>query len=185
MLRSRTVVLAAALILAPLGAKAADLVLSWHKAHHAQEDEALAEVVAAFQQETGKQVEINLVPLAEQPPQIEAALKVGRPPDVAFGFWLDTYIPKWALEDRLVDLTNTVGSFSNMFDPAQLDRAMLLNAKTGQKALYGVPMGQISNYIHVWKSLLEQAGFSAEDIPKESQISRMSRMSGDAVARFC
>ncbi len=66
-----------------------------------------------------------------------------------------------------MDLTDTVGSFSNLFDPDQLDRAMLLNAKTGQRALYGLPMGQIMNNIHVWKSLLEQAGFTLEDIPKE------------------
>jgi multiple sugar transport system substrate-binding protein len=105
--------------------------------------------------------------MAEQPRHVETALEAGHPPDIAFGFHLRTYIPRWALEDRLVDLTDTVGSFSNMFDPVQLDRAMLLNAETGQKALYGLPMGQISNYIHVWKSLLEQAGFTLEDIPKE------------------
>ena len=166
-MRARAVVLAVAIVMAPLGVSAADLVVSWHKAHHAEEDEALAEVVAAFEQETGKQVEITFVPLAEQPPQIEAALEAGRPPDVAFGFWLDTYIPKWALEDRLVDLTDTVGHFSDLFDPNQLDRAVLLNGRTGQRALYGLPMGQISNYIHVWESLLGRAGFSLEDIPKE------------------
>jgi ABC-type glycerol-3-phosphate transport system substrate-binding protein len=119
----------------PLGVRAADLVVSWQKAHHPREDEALAEIIAAFEQDTGKQVEVTLLAMAEQPPQIEAALEANRPPDVAFGFWLSSYIPEWALEDRLVDLTDTVGSFSNMFDPAQLNRAMLLNAKTGQKAL--------------------------------------------------
>src|SRR5262245_56742048 len=103
------------------------------------------EVVAAFEQDTGKQVEVILVPLEEQPSRIEAALEAGRPPGIAFGFWLDTYIPKWALEDRLVDLSDTVGHFSDLFDPNQLDRAMLLNAKTGERALYGLPMGQISN----------------------------------------
>jgi multiple sugar transport system substrate-binding protein len=105
--------------------------------------------------------------LAEQPPHIEAALEAGRPPDVAFGFWLISYIPRWAFEDRLVDLTDTVGHFSDLFDPNQLDRAMLLNARTGQKALYGLPMGQIRNYIHVWNSLLERAGYTIDDIPKE------------------
>jgi multiple sugar transport system substrate-binding protein len=44
---------------------------------------------------------------------------------------------------------------------------VLLNANTGQKALYALPMGRISNYVHVWKSLLEQAGFTLDDIPKE------------------
>jgi multiple sugar transport system substrate-binding protein len=154
-------------VLVPLGARAADLVVSWHQAHHTEEDAALAEVVAAFEQKTGKQVEITFLPMAEQPPHIQAALEAGHPPDVAFGFWLDNYIPKWALEDRLVDLTDTVGHFSDLFDPKQLDRAVLLNARTGQRALYGLPMGQISNYIHVWNSLLEPAGFTLADIPKE------------------
>jgi hypothetical protein len=44
-----------------------------------------------------------------------------------------------------VDLTDTVGHFSDLFDPNQLDRAVLLNARNGKRALYGLPMGQISN----------------------------------------
>jgi multiple sugar transport system substrate-binding protein len=66
-----------------------------------------------------------------------------------------------------LDLTDSIGHFSDLFDPNQLDRAMLLNARTGQRALYGLPMGQISNYVHVWESLLERAGFSLDDIPKQ------------------
>jgi multiple sugar transport system substrate-binding protein len=166
-MRSGAIVLAVALVIAPIAARCADLVLSWHKAHHAEEDAALMEVVAAFEQDTGKQVEVTLVPLEEQPSKIEAGFEAGQPPDIAFGFWLITYIPKWAYEDRLVDLRDTVGSFTNMFDPAQVDRAMLLNARTGQKGMYGLPMGQINNYAHVWTSLLERAGFSLDDIPKE------------------
>ena len=166
-MRRRAFIIAALFTMAPLGVSAADLVVSWQQAHHAQEDEALAEVIAAFEQETGKQVELTLLPMAEQPPHIEVALDAGHPPDVAFGFWLSTYIPRWSFEDRLVDLTDTIGHFSDLFDPHQLDRAMLLNARTGQKALYGLPMGQISNYVHVWKSLLERAGLSLADIPKK------------------
>jgi multiple sugar transport system substrate-binding protein len=153
--------------MAPLGAQAADLVVWWDEGFYPQADQALAEVVAAFEQETGKQVEVTRLPLSELPPKIEIALEAGQPPDFAFGFWLNSYIPAWALEDRLVDLTDTVGHFSDMFDPTQLDRAMLLNARTGRRALYGLPMGQDSHYIHVWTSLLERAGLSLDDIPKE------------------
>jgi multiple sugar transport system substrate-binding protein len=159
--------LAAMVLLTSPGARAADLVLSWQEGFYPQEDAALAEVIATFEKETGKQVEVTRLPLPEQPPKIKAMLEAGHPPDFAFGFWLVDKIPRWALEDRLIDLTDTIGAFSDMFDPAQLDRAMLLNAKTGRKALYGLPMGQIRNHIHVWKSLLEQAGFSLDDIPKE------------------
>ena len=44
---------------------------------------------------------------------------------------------------------------------------MLLNQKTRQRDLYGLPIGRVTNHVHVWKSLLEQAGFTVEDIPKE------------------
>jgi multiple sugar transport system substrate-binding protein len=30
-----------------------------------------------------------------------------------------------------------------------------------------VPIGRVTNHVHVWKSLLERAGFVVEDIPKE------------------
>jgi hypothetical protein len=45
-------------LLAPLGAGAADLVVWWEKGFYAQEDEAVREIVAAFEQKTGKQVEL-------------------------------------------------------------------------------------------------------------------------------
>jgi multiple sugar transport system substrate-binding protein len=73
----------------------------------------------------------------------------------------------WAFDDRLVDLTGTVGHFSDLFDPVALWSWELVNQKTGQTALYALPMGRTSNHIHVWKSLLERAGFTLADIPKE------------------
>jgi multiple sugar transport system substrate-binding protein len=166
-MRKQVTVLAAAIMLAPLGAKAADLVVWWDQGFYPQEDEAVREILGAFEQDTGKRIELTQYSVAELPDKIEAALAAGQPPDFAFGYWFVTYVPQWALEDRLVDLTDAIGRFSDLFDPYQLDRAMLLNAATGQKALYALPMGQASNYMHVWKSLLERAGFSLADIPKE------------------
>ena len=52
-----SVALAVALLV-PLGAQAADLVVWWEKGFYPQADEAVAEIVAAFEQETGKQVEL-------------------------------------------------------------------------------------------------------------------------------
>ena len=101
------------------------------------------------------------------PDQIAAALEAGAPPDFAFGGWVSDHIAEWALDDRLVDLSDAIGHFSDLFDPAQLDRATLLNATTGQKAMYGLPMGQLPHLTHVWKSLLEQADFTLEDIPRD------------------
>ena len=49
-------------------------------------DEAVGEIIAAFEQGSGKQVELVLHPQAELPDKIVAALEAGQPPDFAFGF---------------------------------------------------------------------------------------------------
>jgi multiple sugar transport system substrate-binding protein len=164
---SRTAALAAMLATAPLGAQAADLVVWWDEGYYAEESEAVAEVIAAFEQGSGKQVELVLHPQAELPDKIVAALDAGRPPDFAFGFDLTEYDARWAFEDRLVDISDAIGHFSDLFDPDALASVTWRNATTGQKAVYGLPMGRTTNHIHVWKSLLETAGYKLADIPRD------------------
>ena len=62
-MHKRVTVLAAAIMLAPLGAKAADLVVWWEQGFYAQEDEAVREIIAAFEQRSGKQIELTQQPL--------------------------------------------------------------------------------------------------------------------------
>jgi multiple sugar transport system substrate-binding protein len=166
-MRRQVIVLAAALAMAPLRAQAADLVVWWDEGYYAEEHEAVREIVTAFEQATGKKVELVFHPEPEHPEAIEAALEAGKPPDFAFGLFLGNYIGPWAFDDRLVDLSDAIGHFSDLFDPDVLSWERWLNGSSGQKALYGLPMGRTTNHIHVWKSLLEQAGFTLEDIPKE------------------
>ena len=108
---------------------------------YAQEDEAVREIIAAFEQDTGQDIELVLYEQAELSEKLKAALQAGRPPDFAFGQRIAPYITEWAFEDRLVDLTDTIGFFSDLFDPDALAWYMLLNQRTGQRALYALPMG--------------------------------------------
>jgi multiple sugar transport system substrate-binding protein len=78
--RRQVIVLAAALAMAPLGAQAADFVVWWEKGFYPQEDEAVREIIATFEQDTGKQVELVFYPQAELPDKIKAALGIGQPP---------------------------------------------------------------------------------------------------------
>jgi multiple sugar transport system substrate-binding protein len=166
-MRARAVVLALAIVLAPPGGRAADLVVWWDKGQYAQEDEALREIIAAFEQKTRKQVELAFHSQEELPDKIVGTFATGRPPDFAFGFDIPSHIGRWAFDDRLVDLTDAIGHFSDLFDPEVLSAAMWLNGRSGHKALYGLPMGRTISHLHIWKSLLERAGFTLADIPKE------------------
>jgi multiple sugar transport system substrate-binding protein len=166
-MRAQTVFVALALVLAPLGAHAADLVIWWEEGFYAEEDAAVEEIIAAFEHETGKQVELVFYPQQELPETIVAALATGQPPDFAFGLRITDFASGWARDDRLVDLADAIGHFSDLFDADLLARTAWRNASTGQRAQYGLPMGRSTNHVHVWKSLLEQAGFTLEDIPKD------------------
>ena len=52
---------------------------------------------------------------------IAAALEAGQPPDFAFGLLFSSYIGQWAFDDRLVDLSDAIGHFSDLFDPDVLE----------------------------------------------------------------
>jgi multiple sugar transport system substrate-binding protein len=64
---SRSVLLAAMLAMAPFGAKGADLVVWWEKGVQAQEDEAVIQIIAAFEQDSGKHTELSFYPRDELP----------------------------------------------------------------------------------------------------------------------
>ena len=51
-------ILGALLLLAPPGARAADLVVWWPKGYYAEEDTAVRDTIAAFEQDSGKKVEL-------------------------------------------------------------------------------------------------------------------------------
>jgi multiple sugar transport system substrate-binding protein len=168
-MHAHAVLVALALIFAPLGARAADLVVWWEEGFYPQEDEAVRETVAAFEQGSGKKVELVFYEQDELPKRLGAALEAGRPPDFAFGVLLQDYIGPWAVDDRLVDLSDTVGHFSDLFDADALAWVTWRNVKTKQGALYGLPVGREINHAHVWKNLLKEAGFTVADIPREWQ----------------
>src|SRR3954449_7963154 len=165
-MRVRAVLLAVALVLVPLAARAADLVVWWEKGFYPEEDAAVAELVAAFEAGTGKTVELVQPAQDEMSDKAQAALKAGQPPDFLFGT-LGDHLPQWAYEDRLVNLEGVLGPVLGLFDADILEAATLLNGRTGERDLYALPMGRNSNHVHVWKSVLERAGFRLEDVPKE------------------
>jgi ABC-type glycerol-3-phosphate transport system substrate-binding protein len=79
MISARAVVLVSLLILlAPLVAKAADLVVWWPEGYYAEEDAAVRDTIAAFEQNSGKEVELIFYSDAELLDRIAAGLKGGR-----------------------------------------------------------------------------------------------------------
>ena len=84
-MRSEAVILVATLVTAPLGARGADLVVSWEEGQYAEEDQAVTEVIAAFEQDSGKEMELVLGPQEQLWADLVATLGAGRrTPDFVF-----------------------------------------------------------------------------------------------------
>jgi multiple sugar transport system substrate-binding protein len=164
----RAILLAATLALAPPAACAADLVVWWEEGYNPEEDAAVKEIIAAFEHKTGKDVELVLRPQTEIRDELQTALAAGRrPPDFVFTVIAIRHYDRWASEGRLVDLTDTLGPLAAQFDPDALARGTLLDRTTGRRGLYLLTMGFATHHVHVWRDLLERAGFTLADIPKE------------------
>jgi multiple sugar transport system substrate-binding protein len=84
-MRARPLLLAVTLAIAPISAKAADLVVWWEKGFNPEEDAAVREIIAAFEQGSGSQVELVFREQEELADAIAVAFETGQPPDFAFG----------------------------------------------------------------------------------------------------
>ena len=120
---SRILVLAVALVMSPLGARAADLVVWWDEGRYAEEGEAVREIIAAFEQDTGKQVELVFHPEEEHPNGDRGG--AGGRPAARLRLRLlahRTTSRQWAFDDRLV---GPLGRRRPLFGPLRAGRARL------------------------------------------------------------
>ncbi len=80
---------------------------------------------------------------------------------------MSDFISEWAFDDRLVDLTDTVGYFSNLFDPDVLAWWVRLNAEDRAEE----PLCAADGPRDQPRPRLEEppgaGGLHLEDIPKE------------------
>ena len=130
-MRARAVVLAVAIALAPLGARAADLVVWWEKGQQPRRTGGQGDRrgVRAEERQAGR-----AGPSARKRSlltDLVAAFEAGRPPDFLHGGSDTTYYEQWAYEGRLVDLTDAVGP---LFRPVRPGRARARPCSTGRRA---------------------------------------------------
>jgi multiple sugar transport system substrate-binding protein len=144
---------------------AADLLIWWNKSYYPEEDEKFEEIVAAFEQEKGIDVELSFFTNEDMPVKTLAALTAGSPPDLAFAFLFDLqHTSRWAHEGVLEDVSDVIEPMKDRFFDYALE-SVYLTDQNGDRAYYAFPTQQQTAHIHVWKSLLEDAGLSADEIP--------------------
>jgi multiple sugar transport system substrate-binding protein len=163
---ARTALAATFLTAVSAQAFAADLVVWWNKSYYPEEDEQFDKTVAAFEKETGLDVEYVYYTNEDVPRKVLAALTAGEPPDLAYGFLFDlSHTSRWAHDGVLEDVSDVVEPIQEHLLPTAMQAVTLLNGQTNERSIYAIPVAQQVEHIHVWKSMIEEAGLSLDDVP--------------------
>jgi multiple sugar transport system substrate-binding protein len=137
----------------------------WAQGFVPEEDAALKKMVTDYQKASGNTIELTIVPFAPLRQKIISAITSGVVPDLTtIGLLEFPALQGW--EDRLVDVSDVVEPHKDKMAPAALATAYCYNSVEKRRAYYCVPHGASVNPFHVWRTLVEKAGYSMSDIPK-------------------
>src|SRR5215469_8635285 len=166
-LRGTVAVAAAGTLARPYIANAAATTAEvwWAQGFVPEEDVAIKKVVADYEKASGNAIELTITPFAPQRQKIVAAAQSGIVPDI-FPNNPAEIVGLYAYEDKLLDVSDVVETQKEEYTEAALLNTYCYNSVTKKRSFYGVPDTTACLPNHIWKPLVEKAGYKMEDIPK-------------------
>src|SRR5947208_13900872 len=137
----------------------------WAQGFVPEEDTAIKKIAAEYEKASGNKIDLSITPFAPQRQKIVAAMQTGVVPDVMVNNPAEI-IALHAWDDKLVDVSDVVEPQNALFTETALLNTFCYNSKTKKRAYYGVPLTQDVLPNHIWRPLVEKAGFNMEDVPK-------------------
>ena len=155
---ARTALAATFLTAVSTQAFAADLVIWWNKSYYPEEDQQFDKIVSRLREEDGKDIEYVYYTNEDVPRKVLAALTAGQPPDLSYGFLFDlAHTSRWAYEGVLEDVSDIVERDQGL-PAAHGDHGSDPGERADRPGLDLRHPGAQVEHIHVWKSLVEEAG---------------------------
>jgi len=137
----------------------------WVQGFAHEEDIAFEKLVADYQKASGNTIDATVIPYAPGRQKIVAAITSGEVPDL-----IQNNPPEitalYAWEDKLVDVSDVVETQRANYAETPLALVNCYNNVAKKRGIYGVPYTIDVFTNHIWGSLVEKAGYKAEDIPK-------------------
>jgi multiple sugar transport system substrate-binding protein len=165
-LRSSLAAAAAGTLARPYIARAAaSAEVWWPQGFAPEEDVAIKKIVADYEKKSGNTIELSITPFAPQRQKIVSAVTSGIVPDVIVNN-PGEITGLYAWDDRLVDVSDVVETQKGQFTETALLNTYCYNNVTKKRAYYGVPLTQDVLPNHIWRPLVEKAGFTMEDLPR-------------------
>jgi multiple sugar transport system substrate-binding protein len=167
LLRGSVSLVAAGALARPYIANAAATTATvwWTQGFAQEEDVSFKKLVADYQKASGNTIEYSIVPYAPLRQKIISAVTSGDVPDL-FQSNPGEIIALFAWEDKLLDLSDVVETQKEEYSETALLSAYCYNNVKKERSYYGVPYNQGVFTNHIWRPLVEKAGYKIEDIPK-------------------
>ena len=137
----------------------------WAQGFVPEEDVAIKKLVADYEKASGNKIDLSIMPFAPQRQKIVAAMTSGIVPDL-FQANPNEIIALYAWDDKLIDVTDVVSTQREEFSETALANSYCYNSVLKKRSYYGVPYTTAVLPNHVWRALVEKAGYGIEDIPK-------------------
>jgi multiple sugar transport system substrate-binding protein len=137
----------------------------WVQGFAQEEDVAFRKAVDDYQKASGNILDYSIIPYAPERQKIVSAITTGNVPDL-FTANPAEIVALYAWQGKLVDVTDVVETQKSQFSETALLSAQCYNNETKRRSFYGVPLTGATLPNHIWKSLVEKAGYKIEDIPK-------------------
>jgi multiple sugar transport system substrate-binding protein len=114
---------------------------------------------------SGNTIEYSIVPFAAMRQKEIAAVTSGVVPDVInVGDYYFAVLSAW--KDQLEDLSDVIETQKSEFAATPLSTVYAYNNTTKKRSYYMIPHRIAVVPFHIWRSLLDKAGYKPSDIPK-------------------
>ena len=175
LIRSSAGLVAAGTLVRPYLADAAATTATawWVQGFAEEEDIAFKKIVADYQKASGNTIDYSIIPYAPERQKIVSAMTSGVVPDM-FQNTPAEIIALYAWQDKLVDVSDIVETQREEYTETALLTVHCYNNVEKKRSYYGVPYTVGASMNHIWRPLVEKAGYQMEDMPKPGMPSTIS-----------
>jgi multiple sugar transport system substrate-binding protein len=137
----------------------------WVQGFAEEEDISFKNIVADYEKTSGNTIDYSIIPYAPERQKIISAVTSGEVPDL-FQNNPAEILALFAWQDKLVDVSDVIETQKEEYTDTALLTVRCYNNAEKRRSYYGVPYTCAVRPNHVWRPLVEKAGYKIEDVPK-------------------
>jgi multiple sugar transport system substrate-binding protein len=136
----------------------------WVQGFAKEEDTALKKMVADYEKASGNKIDLSIIPFAPLRQKSVAAIQSGVVPDIMNTPDLE-FAPLNSWDDKFLDVSDIIETQKKDFAPIAIESCFLYNGVTKKRGYTVVPLRITGWPFHIWRPLVEKAGFKISDLP--------------------